>query len=100
MVATSIDIDPLSKRVAHFRKLFAKGLGRKATPLQAAALNNAAVLTARAEAAGLDPSVSLNDCVRINGAAAKARRDMEALLAKRRPDDDTTALDQYFEASS
>ena len=41
----------------------------------------AARLTARAEAAARDPCVSVNDLVRIDGAASRARQAMLALLA-------------------
>ena len=76
-------IDGLSKRTAHFRKAFARGLGRKASTLEAAAIERAARLTALAEQALVDPNVTINDRVRIDGCAAKARRDMQAVIGKR-----------------
>lgn len=80
-------IDSLSKRTGHFRKAFARGLGRKASTLEQAAIDRAARLAALAEAAALDPDSNLNDVVRTDGAAQRARRDMEALLrqGKREP---------------
>jgi hypothetical protein len=91
------DIYPLSKRIAYFRRVFAKGLGRKATSIQAVAITNAAVLTARAEAAANDPHTTANDLVRLSGCALRARTEMQALLAKR---DDGADLDHYLEASA
>ncbi len=73
--------DTLSKRVRYFRKVFAIGIGRRASPMQAAAILRAAMLSAEAERALLDPSISLNDKTRVDGAAARARRDMERVLA-------------------
>jgi hypothetical protein len=72
--------DALSKRVAHLRKAYAKGLGHKPSTLESAALLTAARLTAEAERALADPSVSLNEKVRIDGAARRARTDMWAVL--------------------
>jgi hypothetical protein len=53
--------DALSKRVAHLRKAYAKGLGHKPSTLESAALLTAARLNAEAEFALADPSVSLNE---------------------------------------
>jgi hypothetical protein len=78
-------IDGLSKRSAHLRKAFARGLGRKATTLEAAAIARAATLTARAEAAANDPDITLNDVVRADNAAQRARAAMAALIAKPKP---------------
>ena len=64
----------------------ARGLGHKAgTTLQAAAIERAARLTALAEQALLDPDVSINDRVRLDGAAQRARRDMQVEIGKREP---------------
>ena len=82
MEANATRIDGLSKRIAHFRKAYARGLGRKASTLEQAAIDRAARLTALAEAAALDPDSALNDIVRLDGAAQRARRDMEALLVQ------------------
>ncbi len=78
-------IDVLSKRIAHLRKAYAKGLGRKATTLEAAAINRAAMLTAKAEAAGCDANCSPNDVVRLDNAAARARLAMSAALKRKPP---------------
>jgi hypothetical protein len=76
--------DTLSKRIAHFRKAFAKGLGRRPSALQNAAMLRAARLTALAEAAALDPTTTANDLVRLDGAARRARLDMKATLVAKR----------------
>lgn len=86
MESDTPQIDALSKRIAHLRKAYAKGLGRKASTLEAAAILRAATLSAEAELALLDPSVSLNDKTRIDGAAARARRDMAAVLQATKTD--------------
>jgi hypothetical protein len=85
MDADTQQIDPLSKRVAHLRKAYARGLGHKASTLQAAAIDRAARLTALSEQALVDPSVTINDRVRLDGAAQRARRDMQAQIGKREP---------------
>ncbi len=83
MDANTPQIDPLSKRIAHLRKAYARGLGHKASTLQAAAIDRAARLTALSEQALVDPNVTINDRVRLDGAAQRARRDMQAEIGKR-----------------
>ncbi len=79
-------IDPLARRIAHLRKAYARGLGHKPSTLQAAAIDRAARLTALAEQAAADPQSTSNDVVRLDGQAARARRDMAAELgAKSEP---------------
>jgi len=78
-------VEPLAKRVAYLKRLFARGVGRTPTALQKMAIARAAVLTAKAEAAALDPNCTANDLVRLDHAAARARRDMQALTGKREP---------------
>lgn len=85
MDTDSPTIEPLAKRVAYFRRLFAKGVGRTPTALQKLAIARAAVMTAKAEAAALDPATTANDCVRLDGAAARARADMKAAIEADRP---------------
>jgi hypothetical protein len=74
----------LEKRVAHLRKAFARGLGRKASVLEATAILRAAKLTAFAEFATSAPGVSLTDLVRLDHAAERARAAMARTLAKAR----------------
>jgi hypothetical protein len=72
--------DALSKRITHFRKAFARGLGHRPTALQNAAMMRAATLAAQAELVLADPEASINDKVRIDGAARRALADMQAAL--------------------
>jgi hypothetical protein len=87
--------DALSKRITHFKKAFGKGLGHKPSTLESAAILRAATLTAKAELAATDPDTTLNDLVRVDAAAARARRDMEQATraSKARPE---PTLDQYL----
>jgi hypothetical protein len=48
--------------------------------LQKAAMNRAAMLAAQAELVLADPTVSINDKVRIDGAARRALLDMQSAL--------------------
>ena len=64
--------DALSKRIVHFRKAFARGLGHRPSALQSAAMLRAATLAAQAELVLADPAASINDKVRIDGAARRA----------------------------
>jgi hypothetical protein len=64
--------------------------------LESVALNNAATLTARAEAAANDPNTKANDLVRLAGAAQRARADMQAVLtASKQRMSPLSAFDQY-----
>ena len=74
-------IEWLNQRVSYFRKQFARGLGRKATPIEAAALARAASWTARSELAQRDKTVTHNDAVRVDRLAAASRRDWERIKA-------------------
>jgi hypothetical protein len=91
----SMSFDALSKRIRYLKRAFGKGLGHKPSTLQSAAIARAAVLTAKAEQAALDPDTTLNDLVRVDAAAARARRDMEQATraSKARPE---PTLDQYL----
>ena len=77
--------EPLARRIGYFRKIYGKGIGHKPTALQGAAISRAAVLTAIAEAAAINPAVSINDVVRADNAAARARAAMAALIDKPKP---------------
>ncbi len=85
MDSDSSPVEPLAKRVAYYRRVFAKGVGKTPTALQRLAITRAARLTAIAEAAACNPSISANDVVRLDGAACRARRDMAAAIAAARP---------------
>jgi hypothetical protein len=85
---------PLAKRVAYLRRLFGRGVGRTPTAKQKLLLARAALLTARAEQALSDPLISANDAVRLDGAAARARRELQQLIDRRAPELELT-LAQY-----
>jgi hypothetical protein len=72
--------DALTKRIRHFRKAFAVGLGHRPSTLQAAAIDRCARLAALSEQALADPNTTNNDRVRLDGAYRRARIDMDALL--------------------
>jgi hypothetical protein len=87
----------LQRRIAQLRRTFAQGIGGKASASQAQVIQNAAVLSARAEAAALDPACTINQLVRAENLARRARAEMRAALTKREPadadyDDDMRAM--------
>jgi hypothetical protein len=88
--------DALSRRIVHFRKAFARGLGHRPSALQSAAILRAATLQAQAELVLADPAVSINDKVRIDGAARRALIDMRATLQAKRKPDKLSNLDAYL----
>jgi hypothetical protein len=75
----------LAKRVAYLKRIFARGVGRTPSAKQKLAVARAALLTAAAEAAALDPATTANDLVRLDGAASRARREMAAVLHAAKP---------------
>lgn len=84
--ARTLPTDPLQRRIAQLRRTFAQGIGGKASALQAQIIQNAAILTARAEAAALDPGCTINQVVRAENLARRARADMRAMIeAEREP---------------
>ena len=74
---------PDPKRIKSFRRALQKQLGRRPTTIEKAALIRAAVLSATAEAAMTDPTVSHEDRVRLDNTAARARRDFLDLCDRR-----------------
>jgi hypothetical protein len=86
------------RRTSALRRAFQRELGRKPTCLQRTAMDRAATMTAKAEAAALDPATTANDVVRLDNAAARARAEMFAMFpAKREPDDGASDLDRYLQ---
>jgi hypothetical protein len=81
----------LEHRVRYYARVFARGIGRSPTSPVRLAIARAARLTAIAEAAALNPETSANDVVRLDGCAAKSRRDMEAALRSTKPAKQLTA---------
>jgi hypothetical protein len=59
-------------------------------------MNRAAMLAAQAEQVLADPAATINDKVRIDGAARRAMLDMQATLKAGKREPETSALDQYL----
>jgi hypothetical protein len=87
MDSDSSAVEPLAKRVAYFRRLLAKGIGRTPTALQKLAITNAARLTARAELAACDISCSPEIVTRLDASARRARHDAFAVCHPGQPMD-------------
>ena len=78
--------DALERHVAALRRSFQRKLRHRPTLLQRELMHQAAILTAKAKQAALDPSVTLDDLVRVNGAASRARAEMlESFVRKPDP---------------
>ena len=84
MSAKLLDLSTLSegqvRRVKELRRAFQRSLNHMPTTIQRTLLDRAAVLTAKAEAAALDPNVCANDVVRLDNVAERARREMYLVL--------------------
>jgi hypothetical protein len=70
----------MERRVAQLRRMYAIGLGRKPSVVESAEMYRAALMTARAEAALVDPVASHEDVVRLDNAAARARSSMRRII--------------------
>jgi hypothetical protein len=86
------------RRVLALRRAFQRELGRMPTTIQSTLISAAAVLQARAEVCALDSTTTVNQIVRIQNLARRARRDMLAsftdgsALAHDSGDDEAMAL--------
>jgi hypothetical protein len=83
-----------SGRVAQLIRAYRKQLRAHPTTIQRQLMKRAAVLTAKAEACAVDPTVSLEDVVRLDNVAARARSEMAAAL--HRPELGRVDLDAVF----
>ena len=72
------------------RRAFQRELGRMPTTIQTTLINSAAVLQARAEACALDCTTTVNQVVRIQNLARRARLDMLASFTSDGPERDPT----------
>jgi hypothetical protein len=94
--AMSSPIATPERRVAELRRAFMRCLRRKPTMIERTAVERAARLTARAEMAALDPSATLDDVVRLDNCAERARSKLSDLigapLGKRRQSPNSLAL--------
>src|SRR5262245_37699757 len=73
-------IDASDRRIAELRRAFQRALRRRPTMIERTAIERAARLTWRAEVAAVDPNATLDDVVRLDNAAARARSRLEALI--------------------
>jgi hypothetical protein len=80
----------LEKRVAYLKRIFARGFGKTPSARMKLALHRAALMTAKAELALANPLTSANDCIRLDGAAARARADLQKLVSQRVPQTEMT----------
>jgi hypothetical protein len=97
------DLDGVnSGRVAQLIRAYRKHVrGGYPTTIQRQLIKRAAVLTAKAEVCVLDPQVSLEDIVRVDHAAQRARTEMVAALARTTEDaspPSTISLEKLLEA--
>ena len=86
-------------RYEQLRRAFRRQVGGRGriTTLEETAINNAARLTAIAEAAATDPSTRIDDLVRVDGAAHRARTVLTKIVdGKRKP---APTLADYLQAS-
>ena len=65
-----------ARRVLALKRAYQRELAHKPTLIQKTLIDRAAVLTAKAEAAALDPTVTANDLVRLDNKAERARAEM------------------------
>ena len=64
--------EPHARRVERLRRAFQRELGRKLTLIEKTAVFKAAVLTAKAEAAALDPRTTVEELVKLTNIADRA----------------------------
>jgi len=69
-------------RLHELLRAYQRQLKRRPTTVERVAMQRAALLTVRAEAANYDAKATSNDIVRLDNAARRARADFERLIAK------------------
>ena len=74
--------------MVRFRRAFVRSLhiGHKPTVVERQAIDRACTLTVQAQSAPVDSSINLTDKVRLDNAAARARRDAIAVIEACRRD--------------
>jgi hypothetical protein len=82
-IATISSSSPLAVRTRALRRSFIRLLGVRPNTIEGHTVTIAAALTARAEIASLDPTISHEEVSRIFGAAARARDDWARLCKAR-----------------
>jgi hypothetical protein len=87
-----------ARRVGQLRRAFQRQVRRRPTALERAAMRRAADLTAAAERAAADPNATLNDIVRIDNAAARARAAFVSLAGIKRPRPGSSSRTNWLEA--
>jgi hypothetical protein len=85
--------DALTSRMRQLKRAYQRALKRRPTEIERTAMERAARLTVRAEAAALDPNATLDDVVRVDNAAARARAKLSDLIGLRRKPTPTNGLD-------
>jgi len=74
--------DAQADRMAELMRAYQRQLGRRPTTIQRTLRDRAAHLTAIAEFAARDPRVSLDDVVRLDHSAARARAEFAAAITR------------------
>jgi len=69
-----LPIEPHARRVEILRRAYSRALGHKATTIERAAIFKAALLTAKAEVAALDPCTSVAELTKLVNIADRAVR--------------------------
>jgi hypothetical protein len=77
--------EPHARRVERLRRAFQRELGRKLTLIEKTAVFKAALLTAKAEAAALDPYTSVEELTKVVNLADRAVRRLPLDGLRRRP---------------
>jgi hypothetical protein len=77
--------EPHARRVERLRRAFQRELGRKLTLIEQTAVYKAALLTAKAEVAALDPAADVGELTKLVNIADRAvrRLGLRAILAER-----------------
>ena len=97
------EFEPISNRYRAFGRAFGQGKGLRPNAYQRALLSRAATLAAEADKVLADPLATVNDKVRIAGAADRAYAAMEKSLEttrKQAPNEFAAMLAEAAKASS
>lgn len=93
-------IKELEHAIVCLRRRYGRGLNRRPTADELAAMRRAAELTIIADHARTDPLADANTIVRLENAASRARSAMQTLLDVNTPDEPLPTLDEMLESAS
>jgi hypothetical protein len=99
--ADTAPTDPLAERKSQWRRALVAGrVGHRPSPRQREAIDLAAHRSAYADAVAADPKSTVNDIVRADGNARRARAELDAVLSEGQRSEPPLLYDEIMRADA